>query len=234
MEKLPVSSIKNGQGVVEYVLILMGIILAVIFSLRLFGVNLQETYCKIAGDMGGEGCEGCSSSFSASAELGDWEGKDIEKYFSIEKGQACLTRGGISVLNSCSESLADSNFVANLEGVTLTSQGKSKSGFDFMFRAQDEKNGYQFFYDAKYNTIGFLKLVKGKSIYLALEEVPADWALQELNIQVKVVSDLFIAYRDGEKILQAKDDAYTQGKYGLGVEPSSQVCVDEMSVQQIP
>jgi hypothetical protein len=59
----------------------------------------------------------------------------------------------------------------NLQGATVeknVENGKNKNtGFDILFRMQDEKNGYRFTYNSKINVFRFWKQVNGNWIRVA-------------------------------------------------------------------
>jgi Flp pilus assembly pilin Flp len=221
---------ESGQGLVEYALIIVSVALVLIFSLSLTGTTLRGAYCKVVKGVGGSGC-GCESSFDDPSEIDSWEGGKKEKYFSIEDGKACNSGPKASFLNACSEDLGTSDFTANLNGITVDRTGNGNTGFDFMFRSQDEKNGYHFTYNSKSNIVRFWKRVNGKWVQLNTAKVPSEWGNQELNFQIKVEGDTFTAYKDGKPILQASDDAYDQGKYGIRNKPGSKTCFDNISLQ---
>ena len=234
MEAANHSKSEAGQGLVEYVLVLALIGLVVSLSLSVTGTSVREIFCDIGSGLGGQGC-GCTSAFDDPAELDDWGGSGKEDYLTIEGGKACNSGPKASFLNSCSKDFGSSDFTADISGVSIDHIGNGNRGFDFLFRSQDEDNGYHFTYNSKSHLIRFWKRVNGKWILMSSKKAPSQWSQQpELNFQVKVEGDTFTAYKDGEAILQASDDAYTEGEYGIRNKPGSKTCFDDISVQQLP
>ena len=251
--------IEKGQGLVEYALILVGVAIVGILALELFGTTLNDVYCSAVGDFmgGGESCIQsqaetpvgedeetptpdeeeqlqCSASFDDLSELADWEASKTGKDLVFTNGKACSTNGNVAFFNSCTVAMGNSDIVANLNGITIEKKGKSNSGFDFYFRSQDSDNGYKFIYDAKRSTITFAKLYKGKTIVLESGKAPSSWKTEEVNLQIQVSGNTFTAISNGVGILQTVDDAYSEGKIGFSAQSSSNVCIDEISVQQMP
>lgn len=225
---------EEGQGLVEYILVFSLIVLVVYLSLRLTGTSVGEMYCTVASSFSDRGCE-CVSTFDDPAELDNWEGSQRDEYLSFEDGKACNSGPNSSFLNSCSKDFGSSDFTANLNGISINHIRNGNRGFDFLFRSKDENNGYHFTYNSRSDKIRFWKRVKGKWILLSSKNAPHAWSQQEeINFQVTVKGNTFTAYKDGESILQATDDAYTEGQYGLRNKPGSKTCVGEIIVQQLP
>ncbi|NQU63315.1 MAG: hypothetical protein HQ517_03380 [SAR324 cluster bacterium] len=223
-----------GQGLVEYVLITALIGLALFLSLRVTGTTVRELYCDIGSGLGGQGC-GCTSAFDDPAEIDDWGGSNKEGFLTIEDGKICNSGPKSSFLNSCSKDFGSSDMNADISGVSIETIRGGNSGFDFLFRSQDENNGYHFTYNSQDHLIRFWKRVDGRWILLSSKRSPVEWSQQpELDFQVKVIGDTFTAYKDGEAVLQASDDAYAEGQYGLRNKPGSKTCFDNISVQQLP
>lgn len=228
---------ENGQGLVEYALIFVGVSLVIILILSLMGTSVGQVYCQAVQGLGGAGC-GCSFTFNDGDDLGDWTGSSPES-FGIEQNKACITGNGnqaLTFLNSCSSDLGSDDFVVSLEAVTVDRvvDNNKNTGLDVWFRAQDDQNGYHFTYNSKGNFVRFWKRVDGKWIRLAHAKVSSDWANQENDFQIRVAGDSFTAYRNGQEILQAADGAYQEGKVGLRNKPSSKSCVGSLSVGSIP
>jgi len=234
------SKYESGQGLIEVALILVLAAVAALLALNTMGVGLKDVYCQVVGGIGGPVCEAfedgvtCTSSFDDPSALDDWEGKSKDKYLSVEDGKMCNSGTTKSFFNGCSEAVGDSDFTANLNGITIEETKKGYVGVDFWFRAQDENNGYRFTYNSKGNFVRFWKNVNGKWISLQKTSVPSDWGNQELDFQIQAEGDTFTAYKDGTPIIQASDDAFTEGKYGLRNKTGSKICIDEITVQQNP
>jgi len=222
----------KGQGLVEYLLVLVGLTVVVILALGMTGTTLAEAYCQVVSAVGGPGCD-CTSSFDDPSALDEWQGLNKEQYMTVENGKGCVTRRKGTYLNPCSIDLGSSDFVIDLKDVSIEGAGVNQ-GIDVVFRAQDEKNAYYFTYNANKHFVRFWKIVDGKWISLNKKYVPAEWASQDLDFQIRVEGDVFTAYKDGDPILQAQDDAYQEGQYGIRNKNGPKVCVGEMTVQQLP
>jgi hypothetical protein len=195
---------------------------------------VREIYCDVGSGLGGQGC-GCTSAFDDPAEIDAWAGSNKEDYLTIEDGKACNSGPRASFLNSCSKDFGSSDFTADISGINIERIKGGNRGFDFLFRSQDEKNGYHFTYNSSSHLIRFWKRVNGRWILLSSKKAPKEWSQQsELDFQVEVEGDTFTAYKDGKAILQASDDAYTEGEYGMRNKPGSKICFDDISVQQLP
>lgn len=228
---------ENGQGLVEYALIFVGVSLIVILILSIMGTSISQVYCQVVQGLGGIEC-GCSFAFNDDGDLGDWDGSTPDS-FAIENNKACITGNGkqaLSFFNDCSADLGSEDFAINLDTVTVDRvvDNNSNTGMDVWFRAQDDKNGYHFTYNSKGNFVRFWKRVDGKWIRLAHTKVPSEWAAQTMDFAIKVEGDSFSAYKDGQEILQATDSAYQEGQVGLRNKPGSKSCVGSMTVSGAP
>jgi Flp pilus assembly pilin Flp len=224
---------ENGQGVIEYALIAAGVAVVTILILSMMGVSVQSVYCQAITGLGGSGC-GCSSTFDDPGELDTWTGGNKDGNLTIEDGQICNAGSKKTYMNACTSDFGTSDFTADLNGISIEKTGSGNTGYDFMFRSPDEKNGYQFTYNSKTNIFRFWKRVNGRWILLETTNVPSEWGSQPLDVQLKVEGDTFSAYKDGELIIQASDDTFTEGQYGIRNKPGSKTCFDEIDVQQNP
>lgn len=220
---------------VEYALILVGVVLAVVLAITLMGDTVRSTYCRVAQGLGGGGC-GCNFGFESDEEIAEWSGENDDGYFKVEDGQACMTGNGNArtFLHPCSEDFGSNDIVINATYITVDDAGKGNSGFDIIFRAQDENNHYKFIYNGDAHFVRFWKLVYGKWILLKSQNVPKSWKNEVLNFRIEVRGSNFKAFRDDEFLLEANDGMYTQGQIGLRNKPGSKTCFDEISVQQLP
>jgi Flp pilus assembly pilin Flp len=230
-----------GQGFVEYALILAGIALIAILTLNIMGLSVKEAYCKVITNFGSTACEvgsECSFAFDNASDLDVWEGGDKES-LSIEDGRACISGNGkkaYSYLNSsCSTSLESNDFTISFDDITVDRlvDNDANTGFDTWFRAEDDENGYLFIYNSNTNYMRFWKVVDGRWIKLSQVKVPSSWQNESLDLELNIEGDTFTAYRDGEKILEASDSAYTEGQIGIRNKPSSKSCVGNMTVESL-
>lgn len=232
---------EQGQGLVEYALILVGVVVVVLLILNLMGISVRDVYCQAASSLGSTTCEDrgdCSFTFDSVSDLDTWEG-DAQDSIGIEDGKACVSGDGKnanSYLNSkCSQSLASNDYSISLSGVTVDRliDNNKNTGFDTWFRVQDAQNGYLFIYNSHTNYVRFWKIVDNKWVRLAQARAPKSWLGQELNFRIDVQGESFKAYQGGELILEATDSAYTDGEIGVRNKPSSKSCVDDISVEPI-
>jgi Flp pilus assembly pilin Flp len=224
---------ENGQGMIEYGLILTGILLVITLTLTATGQSIRQVYCDVLRSMGGQGCE-CSYAMNDINTFSNWSGRDKDEVISIEINRACFTGNGTrgnTYLNSCAKNFGGNDFTMNVNNLTVQhSSGDNNTGLDVKFRMQDEKNGYHLTYTTKYNAIRFWKIVDGTWVILDSVRVPADWANQENDLQIKVQGDTFTAFRNGQQVLQASDDTFTEGSAGIRNKPSSKTCVGELNI----
>lgn len=225
----------QGQGLVEYVLILVGVILVVILAITLTGETVKSTYCRVAEGLGGGGC-GCVFGFDSEDDISQWSGDNEDDYFHIEDGRACMTGDGKArtFLHPCSKDYGSNDIEINATYVTVDDAGSGNSGFDIIFRALDTNNHYKFIYNGDANYVRFWKVVSGKWILLSTAKVPKSWKNEVLNFRIEVRGDNFKAYRDDQFLLEANDSMFTEGQVGLRNKPGSKTCLDELSVQQLP
>lgn len=224
---------ERGQGLVEYALIMIGMISSVILILNITGTSLTAVYCQVVSNLGGSGC-GFTSTFEEANAQEDWECWKKEDYMAIEGGKACVSPSKETYLNRCSIDFGPADFTMDLKDVSIDKSKGKNPEFHAVFRAQDEKNGYYFSYNVKSNNVRFWKIVEGKRITLEKARVPRDWRDQELDFQIRVEGDNFTALKDGEQILTAQDDAYREGQYGFRNRKSPKICLGEITVQQLP
>ena len=224
----------KGQGLVEYALILLSISLVVILAITLAGESVKATYCRVAEGLGGTGC-GCVFGFDSNEALKGWSGDNDDGYFQVEDGLACMTGNGNSqtFLNPCSTDYGSRDIEINATYITVGDAGKGNSGFDILFRAQDENNHYKFIYNGDGNFVRFWKVVSGKWISLGKVNVPKSWKNEVLNFRIEVEGSTFRAYRDDEFLLEVEDSMFTEGQVGLRNKPGSKTCFDELTVKPL-
>jgi hypothetical protein len=233
---------QHGQGTVEYALILIGVSIVVILTLNIAGVSLRDVYCQVVSGLGDAGCKNgsdCRFSFDDSESLDAWDGENKENMF-IENGKACIAGDGKSArsyLNSkCVSNLGSNDYIIDLSDITVekTAENNKNTGFDVWFRAADDQNGYLFVYNSRTNYIRFWKIVDGRWIRLSQSKVSEEWKNQEFDIKIEVSEGKFTAYKDGEAVLQATDNAYIEGQIGIRNKPSSKSCVGNIVIENHP
>jgi Flp pilus assembly pilin Flp len=230
---------KSGQGMVEYALLLAVVALAVVLVLNTTGVSISDVFCRIAGSLGGGPCAetGCTLAFDDPAELDSWNARDAKNgNLNVEDGQLCNMGNQMNYFAACAEGGFDGggygDFTATLDGIKIDNYNNDlHPGFDFVFRADSNGNGYWLSYSANANRVLFWKQVNGVRILLDSAPVPAEMVNEELNIVLKAEGNTFSAYRDDQLILETSDDAYDSGIFGWRNKPGSSTCINEMVIQ---
>jgi hypothetical protein len=237
MTQRPLQKISAGQGMVEYALILVGVVLIVILALTTTGTSVEQVYCRALSSLGGEGCGGCSYAFNNISEFSSWDGPRKDNDISINNNKACFeghNNGYHHYLDPCAENMGGDDFVVNVKGATSVSYpGKNNAGVDILFRSQDENNGYLFTYVGWVNQVRFWKKVEGRWILMKAVRVPPGWDGQENDFQLEVKGDTFTAYKDGSPIAQAVDDTYTEGSAGIRTRKSAVTCIESMQITSL-
>lgn len=240
-KKSPISShsrAEAGQGIVEYALILVAVALVAFLALRVTGTTVGDIFCQVTGGVGGASCaepDVCTMTFDDPNDLDDWTGWDVGRTLGISEGKLCNSGTQFNYFNACASTQPTSDFVAHLDGIKIDPLGNNlHPGFDFVFRSDDQRQGYRFSYSAKSNVVVFWKGLGSSWVLLKHARVPADWVEQELSFQIKVEGNTFTAFKDGEQILQTTDDEYTEGMFGWRNKPGSNSCIDSMSIQPLP
>jgi len=237
---------ENGQGLVEYALIVTAVALVTVAALGLMGVSVAEVYCKVVTTFSDSGpcSEGCRDDFASmdawAVDRGAW---------AVENGQLCNTPGREErIVSTCSQSLPTSDYSINLEDAVL-SQGP---GYSVWFRSSvDERgrrSGYTFQYDPgmggggaftfrKWNN-GYPSRPFAATYYRRDVDPNFQWHNISRNMQVVVEGNQFKVLMDGEVVLEGVDDTYPEGEIGLrtwkgGWRDGSQLCLSEFSIDPL-
>jgi hypothetical protein len=220
-----------GQGLVEYSLILVLVVVAALLALNAFGLTVTEVYCEIARALGAT--ETCSSYFSDDfdGDLNDWV--KVRGTWELKDGQLC---GGPSEGRIFAD-VPQSDYIVNIKGADL-SQG---NGYGVYFRSNDYNNvdGYNFQYDPGWGGGAFLtrKWVNGNELSpLSSNRVPGyDWYNTPHDVQIKVEGSTYTTYVDGQQVAQATDNSYSgDGGIGLRTWDNTKVCFDSVSIDPLP
>lgn len=227
----------SGQGLVEYALLIALVVIIIILVLQIFGITLQDVYCQVATTLGGgETCQiekkYCEDNFA-----GDMDGwNNLYQSASIQDEKLCMNRYSM-MFNQCSIDENDSDYTVNISGVNLN----RGNGYGIFFRATNtdrRQNGYIFQYDPGYGSGAFLfrKWVNGRETApFARVFVPGyQWHGTPRYVQVKVEGNTFTAFVDGEPVLTATDDTYSEGSAGLRTWNGTDVCFDNFSLGTLP
>jgi Flp pilus assembly pilin Flp len=230
---------QQGQGLVEYALILLLVAIIVVIAVSLFGETTGMKIGEVSSALGGDAFDGtyCDSDMSSSE---DWQyegkGKDLWK---IVGDQMCRTTNyqtgfAYSQCSQTEQMQNQSDYTIHLEGVVLN----KGQGYGVMFRVQNydgSPNGYAFQYDPGLEGIVFRKWVNGWEIWqpLAYQKLTNyQWYGVSKDIDVVVKGNSMQAYIDGELVLSAKDDTYSSGGVGLRTWGVTEVCFDNFSINE--
>jgi Flp pilus assembly pilin Flp len=230
----------SGQGLVEYALLLALIAAGVMLSLSAFGINLHDVYCKTAESLGkADACEVasaqefCGDDFD-SGDISDWHSRYHPP--TTQEGQLCMDHYAM-MFNACSEKKNKSDYTVEVENAVLT----KGNGYGIFFRVSDAEgrpNGYIFQYDPGYWGGAFLfrKWIHGRETapFAVVRARDYEWYNTPRDVKVVVQGNTFTAYIDGEEILTATDDTYTEGSAGLRTWDRTQVCFDKFSMTTSP
>jgi hypothetical protein len=220
---------ENGQGLVEYSMLLALLIINVILILLLTGVSVRDAYCKIVSALGG--ADACSRpshlAFDDFATLNGWN--KVIGNWQVANG---LLYGGQGEGRAFMKNFTGTDYTVTADMATLT-QG---NGYGVFFRTSNEQavNGYDFQYDPGYGQFVMRKWVGGYEIStpFARANPPANFAWLNTSRQVQVVvqGSTFTAYVDGQPVLTGTDSTYAQGGVGLRTWDSSNITVGSVTV----
>lgn len=219
---------ERGQGVAEYALIIVIIILGIILALAVFGMDVQGMYCRAVSSIGLS--QACGAYFSDDFNnlsawqivMGKWQTKDGELMGGPGEGRIF-------------HSLSQSDYVITVSGAVLN-QG---NGYGIWFRASnvDKVNGYTFQYDPGYGSGAFImrKWVNGNELtpFAVARAAGYNWYNTPRQVQIVVRGNTFTAYIDGKQVLQGTDSTYTSGGIGLRTWNNTTTRFDKISVDPI-
>jgi fructan beta-fructosidase len=221
----------QGQGLVEYVLLIALVIVGTALVLQLSGVRLADVYCRAASAFSGDDvCAktkyACEDNFDAG--LDNWS--KGQGAWQSQNGSACASGGGM-IFDSCSADLKPKDYTIYVSGAHLT----KGNGYGVFFRTTLDNrtntfNGYTFQYDPGYGGGAFIfrKWVNGKELspFAVAPAKGYDWYSAPKDVTISIQGDQFTAYIDGVAVLTGKDSSFTEGGAGLRSWDASQVCVD--------
>lgn len=218
---------EQGQGLIEYALFVALLLVAVYLSLQAMGISLRDAftlvYCGISRS------NACQTLFSDDFNnLNAWT--IVRGIWKTQDGKLLAGPGEGRIFRD----LPQKDYVISLNGAQLF-QG---NGYGIFFRATNPNavNGYSFQYDPGYGGFIFRKWVNGNEISppFAVAKAPSfDWYSQPRNIQLVVQGNTYIAYVDGVKVLEARDNTYTEGGMGLRTWDNSTISVDQVTVNSV-
>lgn len=237
MKKILKLKFENGQGLVEYGLLISLLVIGTILALSLSGVSVSDLYCTVASKLGGgKTCNEqdvyCDDAFDK--DLSQWQ---TSTNMSQKNGQMCFS-DGLQSMNKCSMKLPEPDYVVNLNDVTL-SKG---NGYGVYFRATTDAkgiDGYIFQYDpglkSSANPNGALiirRWVDGREIWdpIAVSPLGPDVFNTPHDFDINVKGDKYTVSMDGKEVLSAQDSTYSTGGTGLRSWDSTSACMDNFSV----
>jgi Flp pilus assembly pilin Flp len=243
----------QGQGLVEYALILVAVALVAVLALALTGNTLESTYCSIAeaigvadcegGGIGGGGgpggggggdepVEGCKFGFESEADFKGWSGAS-DGYMYLDNGGMCMRSDGNerAFLHPCAVKGSSGDFTVRANGVTVDRETGGNVGVDILFRSKDENNGYRFSYQETSEQVRFWKVVEGKHIQLSNARLPRELQGKQLDFRIEVTGDVFIAYVGDTAVLKASDSMFSEGQVGFYNYKGAKTCVGDFSVE---
>ncbi|RME87502.1 MAG: DUF1080 domain-containing protein [Anaerolineae bacterium] len=242
----------KGQGLVEFALLLALVALVAFLALQAMGISVREAYCRVASAFSENACTDagvyCSTSFDGKTgheheEEEDNEDRGIDGWearrghWKVEDGQMCTSKHA-RIFNTCSTELPQGDYEIRLDGATLM-QG---NGYGVFFRVSNvgsHFNGYTFQYDPGYGGGAFIyrKWVNGRELWppFAIAWAPNyDWYGEPHDIRIVVKGNTFTTYIDGQEVLTATDDTYTEGAVGLRSWDHTQACFDGFTIAPAP
>ena len=226
---------QRGQGLVEYGLLIVLVAIGLILIMRLMGVSVSDLYCQaVNGITSGSACKGqiyCQDSFDGNTS--GWQ--NMSGTPTTQNGQMCFS-GGLQNLNKCSTKMSQSDYVVNLNGVTLT----NGNGYGVYFRSTltgSGLNGYAFQYDpGAGNALLIRRWVNGTEVNPPIAKVPINSTVYNAPHDFKIVvkGSTYTVYMDGVKVMTAQDSTYPTGGTGLRSWDSTSACLKDFNVGQIP
>ena len=228
---------QHGQGFVEYGLLIALLAVGVILLMSLFGISISDLYCRAAnGISGGSACKGkeqvtyCQDNFDGNTS--GWQNLNGTPP-SSQNGTMCFS-SYMQNMNKCSTTMKQSDYVINLNGVTLT-QG---NGYGVYFRTtlvNNNVSGYAFQYDPGAGNVLLIRpWVEGSEVMTPIARVPISSTIYNVphNFKIVVKGNTFTVFMDGVQVMTAQDGAYPTGGVGLRSWDSTFACANDFSIGQ--
>jgi Flp pilus assembly pilin Flp len=150
----------QGQGIVEYALILALFVIVILLILRLTGTCLSDVYCKVAKSLNASATCGkpqtyCNDSFD---NLSNWSTASGRQ---LNNGQLCNNLNSANfIFNTCSQTASlPPDYTVNIDLATLY----AGNGYGVSFRqtSTNPANGYIFQFDPGLGMFVFRKWING-------------------------------------------------------------------------
>lgn len=214
-----------GQGLIEYGLIALLVVAISALALIEFGPGTEDLYQTTLDSLSDVQEGDISEDF---LNLDDWVIGWGKKRWKMQDGKLVGKRNaGIFLKDFSGE-----DYTIDVEGANL-SKGR---GYGVFFRTQnpDKPEGYIFQYDSRFRggSFVFRKWVNGRQKRpFAVQKAPDfDWHDTEHDIQVQVEGSTYTAFVDGQEVLSASDNTYTEGSVGLRTYGGAQASFDGLNV----
>lgn len=232
---------ENGQGLIEYGLIIALIALVAIVAVR--DLDISRLYTGIGSALMLPTQDPRSTAYCTGRtdSLQDWNVTGPgSQYWTASSGQLCIDNqnsGYNYAYNTCSQSgnmPNNSDYSVKLDGANLI-KGR---GYGVMFRMQADSpstTGYSFQYDPGAEGFLFKKWVNGREYLIKRQAMPGyQYTGVPRNVVVTVKGDQMYAYIDGELVLQAADSTFTSGGAGLRTWHYTSACFSGFGIYSAP
>ena len=218
---------KKGQGVIEYVLLLLLLAVITTSTLKLTGVNLSDTFTRISTAISGKSKVLFNDQFN---DLSGWNSIFGPNSWKVVNGYLTNTSVG-------DERIMAYGDLPNDYVINTTAQLVSGNGYGVMFRLTQmgsNYGGYSFQIDPGYGNKFVLRKYSTNgteiSTPIAVSNPPAGFNFNAFHqVSVSVVGSTYTMYVDGVKVMTATDSTYTSGGAGLRTWSTSQIKVDNFS-----
>lgn len=235
---------QSGQGLIEYAVVIALVAVVVILVLQLAGVSISDLYQSVVSALGGMG-QGVRTLFATNFDegLGAWSNVNWNRRSSGDWG----TQDGLLNTSRFSGMVLDdfngSDYVVTAYDVDMTRVRDQWQGANLFFRADNSANinGYSFrLQKPGPNSPGRMYISQWANGYqvnpsLAYQELPADFDWEgTYDLSVQVSGDTFTAFLDGEAVLTAQDDTYSEGTVGFFTNSGTEATVNSFEVTELP
>lgn len=218
---------KKGQGIIEYVLLLLLLAVITTSSLKLAGVNLSNVFMRISGAISGKSKVLLDDQFN---DLSGWNSIFGPNSWKVVSGYLTNTSVG-------DERIMAYGSLPNDYVINTTAQLVSGNGYGVMFRLTpmgSNYGGYSFQIDPGYGNKFVLRKYSTNgteiSTPIAVTNPLAGFDFNAFHrVNVSVIGSTYTMYVDGVKVMTATDSTYTSGGAGLRTWSTSQVKVDNFS-----
>jgi Flp pilus assembly pilin Flp len=228
-----------GQGLVEYVLILVFIVLVSIAGLNLLGADVATGYWQIATAFGGlvDDFGRDLSRWSAATGSIMWNGlKQAAGSWKIKDGRMIGDPWALNLFNN----YTGSDLSIDLKGAKLDTQGTDWNGYGTLFRGTRNSNGtyngYGFeFEEHPKGTVKmyFSRFDNGYQTQLGTPTtVPTGLTLKDAqNVTVTAQGNTFTATWNGKPLVSATDKTYKSGQVGVYTNVGSAASFDSFAIR---